>query len=72
MGDNQKPEKEQFVKELSVLFNELFGPDNQLDNFETDNKQFYVSSFTDVDSVWDKPEAYIGIYENKQRDNSNE
>ena len=72
LGDNQKSKTEQFIKEDSVSFNELFGPNNQLDDFEVDSKQFSVASFTDKDSVWDKPEAYIGIYHNKQLDNSDE
>lgn len=65
LGDNQKSKTYQFVVETNISFSELFGTDNGLDEFDAENKQYKVASFNDADSVWNNPEAYIGIYTNQ-------
>ena len=60
LGDNQKPERLQFVREEKQSFDHLFGQDHGLNNYEHDERRYSLSTFGSA--VWSQPEAYIGIY----------
>ena len=67
LGDNQKAEDLQFVSEEKQSFDSLFGNDHGLNSYEQEEKSYRLLPFDD-DGVWDKPEAYIGIYKAKKAD----
>lgn len=71
LGDNQKTKQNEFVKEVSVSFTDLFGSNSGLDDGyfsqeDAQNKRFEVASFKDEDSSWNNPAAYRGIYQGQQ------
>lgn len=57
LGDNQKPEENQFVRAERQDLSALFGSDHELDS-DTTKRRYSVQ-----ESAFDNPAAYIGIYQ---------
>ena len=57
LGDNQKPEKTQFVREQEQDLSALFGSDHELDS-DTTKRRYCVQ-----EEAFNNPAAYIGIYD---------
>ncbi|MDC3188111.1 AAA family ATPase [Pseudoalteromonas elyakovii] len=66
LGDNQKVEELQFVREEKQSFDSLFGNNHGLNNYQQEEKSYTLLPFDN--DVWNKPEAYIGIYKAKNED----
>ncbi|WP_149983207.1 McrB family protein [Pseudoalteromonas rhizosphaerae] len=66
LGDNQKVEELQFVREEKQSFDSLFGNNHGLNNYQQEEKSYTLLPFDN--DVWNKPEAYIGIYKAKKED----
>lgn len=66
LGDNQKVERLQFVREEKQSFDSLFGINHNLNNYQQEEKSYTLLPFDN--DVWNKPEAYIGIYKAKKED----
>ncbi|MEZ8357561.1 AAA family ATPase [Vibrio splendidus] len=58
-GDN---ESLQLIEVNNVPYTELFGADHGLELYEDSKTTYQMKPFESVDSIWDKAEAYIGIY----------
>ncbi|MGF1760079.1 AAA family ATPase [Photobacterium sagamiensis] len=66
LGDNQKKETKealQFIKSKTDSYDDIFGSDHGLDNYETAKTTYQLASFDGDDSVWNNQDAYIGIYD---------
>ncbi|NMR25834.1 AAA domain-containing protein [Pseudoalteromonas sp. NEC-BIFX-2020_015] len=66
LGDNQKVEELQFVREEKQSFDSLFGNNHGLNNYQQEEKSYTLLPFDN--DVWNKPEAYIRIYKAKKED----
>jgi len=66
LGDNQKAEGLQFVSEEQQSFEKLFGNDHGLKSYQQEEKRYRLLPFDN--DVWNKPEAYIGIYKASKED----
>ncbi|QDP01347.1 McrB family protein [Thalassotalea sp. PS06] len=66
LGDNQKAEGLQFVIEEKQSFDSLFGNNHGLNNYPQEEKSYTLLPFDN--DVWNKPEAYVGIYKAKKED----
>lgn len=66
LGDNQKAEDLQFVSEEKQSFDNLFGNDHGLNSYQQEEKSYKLLPFDN--DVWNRPEAYIGIYKATKED----
>ena len=66
LGDNQKQEELQFVSEEKQSFDSLFGNDHGLNSYQQEEKSYKLLPFDN--DVWNKPDAYIGIYKVTKED----
>jgi 5-methylcytosine-specific restriction protein B len=66
LGDNQKAEDLQYVSEEKQSFDSLFGNDHGLNSYQQEEKSYKLLPFDN--DVWNKPEAYIGIYKATKED----
>lgn len=62
LGDNQKDESLRFITESTQSYDDIFGSNHGLDNYETENTTYALAPFDGDNSVWNDPKAYIGIY----------
>lgn len=66
LGDSNKSDSNCLVKITEQSYNEIFGSDHRLGNFDTASKTYQIASFDKDDnedgSIWDKPETYQAIY----------
>ncbi|MEZ8772925.1 McrB family protein [Vibrio sp. 10N.247.310.17] len=58
-GDN---ESLQLIEVNNESYTELFGADHGLELYEESKTTYQMKPFESVDSIWNKAEAYIGIY----------
>ncbi len=66
LGDSlKKDESFRFLERQEYLYSDLFGGDHGLDLYEEKKTTYQVKPFDGNDSIWDKAEAYIGIYSPK-------
>lgn len=63
LGDSlKKDESLQFLKTKKDTYSDLFGDAHGLELYEDAKTTYQVKPFDSNDSIWDKAEAYIGIY----------
>ncbi|PTP77959.1 McrB family protein [Vibrio splendidus] len=63
LGDSLKQDQAlQFLKIKKEKYSDLFGEFHGLELYEEDKITYQVKPFDSDDSIWDKAEAYIGIY----------
>lgn len=65
LGDSLKEgdkESLQLIEVNNESYTELFGADHGLELYENNKTTYKISPFDCDDSIWDKAEAYIGIY----------
>ncbi|MBB1363118.1 AAA family ATPase [Shewanella sp. SR44-4] len=65
LGDSKKSKSDWLVQISEQSFNDIFGSDHGLGNFDTAPKTYQIASFDDH-SIWDKPETYQAIYSVKK------
>ncbi|WP_351019381.1 AAA family ATPase [Shewanella sp. AC91-MNA-CIBAN-0169] len=65
LGDSKKSKSDWLVQISEQSFNDIFGADHGLGNFDTAPKTYQIASFDDR-SIWDKPETYQAIYSVKK------
>ncbi|MFT6908374.1 MAG: 5-methylcytosine-specific restriction protein B, partial [Oleiphilaceae bacterium] len=65
LGDSKKSKSDWLVQISEQSFNDIFGSDHGLGNFDTAPKTYQIASF-DNRSIWDKPETYQAIYSVKK------
>ncbi|WP_135381735.1 McrB family protein [Vibrio tasmaniensis] len=65
LGDSLKEgdkESLQLIEVNNESYTELFGADHGLELYEESKTTYQMKPFESVDSIWNKAEAYIGIY----------
>lgn len=65
LGDSKKSKSDRLVQISEQSFNDIFGSDHGLGNFDTAPKTYQIASFDDR-SIWDKPVTYQAIYSVKK------
>ncbi len=63
LGDNQKPSKLQFIKEVKIDFTQLFGKAYESDDYNDEEISYQLAPFDD--DLWSSAKSYIRIYEPK-------
>lgn len=63
LGDSlKKDEKLRFLHKQEDLYSDLFGEEHGLELYEDSKTTYKISPFDGDESIWDKAEAYVGIY----------
>lgn len=71
LGDNKKDEELRFITTNTNSYDNIFGSDHGLDSYETEIQTYSLKPFDN--SVWNDPQAYIGIYKKDSLlDNNNQ
>ncbi|MCK8045320.1 AAA family ATPase [Shewanella sp. 1CM18E] len=65
LGDNQKAEQNCLIEVTSNSFEDIFGNNHGLGNYEKASETYQLSSFDIEGSIWDKAESYRLIYQPK-------
>lgn len=68
LGDNRNDNSagNSLITVSEVRFDEMFGSNHGLGNYEKASKTYQVSSFDGKNSIWNKIETYLAIYSSKK------
>jgi 5-methylcytosine-specific restriction protein B len=62
LGDSKKSKSDWLVQISEQSFNDIFGSDNGLGNFDTAPKTYQIVPFEGENSIWNKAETYLAVY----------
>ena len=62
LGDSKKSKSDWLVQISEQSFNDIFGSDHGLGNFDTAPKTYQIVPFEGENSIWYKAETYLAVY----------